>query len=419
MSELLSEILATAQRNKLRTALTGFAVAWGIFMLVLLLGAGNGLINAQMVNMNQFMRTSLMAGGGVTSKPYDGLKEGRPIEVDNKDLSSLSNNLGRNIVESGGIIEQNSQTVSLGDQYFVAQVEGVAPSYAAIENVKMSTGRFIDRIDLKELRKVAVIDTENARLLGHGDASQVIGKYIKINGIAYHVVGIYQADRSNSQSTVYMPYSTFQVIYNRGNKIDRMLLSFRGINSEEASSQFESDIRSVVNANHRAAKDDTESLWIWNRFSDSLQMATAVTIIRSALWIIGLLTLLSGIVGVSNIMLITVKERTHEFGIRKAIGATPWSVIKLIITESIIITTFFGYIGMLIGIAANEWMKSSAANNVVRTDFFEMQTFVDPTVGLGTCLAILAVLVTTGTLAGLIPARKAAMVKPIEALRAE
>jgi len=419
MNEILNEILSTARRNKLRTALTGFAVAWGIFMLVFLLGAGNGLINAQMVNMNRFLRTSLMAGGGVTSKPHDGLKEGRPIELDNADLSGVSHGLGDRVTQSGGIIYQDAQTVSLGDRYFVAQVEGVAPSYADIQNVVMAQGRFIDRIDLQQQRKVAIIDSENARLLGHGDAARLMGQYIKIGGIAYRVAGVYEADRSNSQSSVYIPYSTFQLIYNRGDKIDEMLLSFRGIGSEEASTQFESDIRSIVNANHRAARDDTESLWIWNRYSDSLQMSAGVAIIRTALWIIGLLTLLSGIVGVSNIMLITVKERTREFGIRKAIGATPWSIMRLIIVESVAITTFFGYIGMLLGIAANEWMKASAANNVVRTDFFEMHTFVDPTVGLATCLGVLAVLVAAGTLAGLIPARKAANVKPIEALKAE
>lgn len=419
MIELFSEILATAQRNKLRTALTGFAVAWGIFMLVFLLGAGNGLINAQMVNMNRFMSTSLMAGGGVTSKPYDGLKEGRQIEIDNTDIRDVSHSLSDRVSQSGAIIRQDAQTVSLADQYYAANVEGVAPSYASIERVEIAQGRFVDNIDLKERRKVVAIDSENARLLGHGNQQAVMGKYVKINGIAFRVVGIYKADRSRSQSSVYMPYTTFQTIYNRGDKVDEMLLSFRGIDSEEASTQFESDIRATVNSNHRAARDDTESLWIWNRFTQSIQMNTGVNIIRMALWIIGLLTLLSGIVGVSNIMLITVKERTREFGIRKAIGATPWQIMRLIIVESVVITIFFGYIGMLLGIAANEWMKASAAHNVIETDFFEMQTFVDPTVGLSTCLGVLAVLVIAGTLAGLLPARKAAMIKPIEALRAE
>lgn len=419
MIELLNEILSTISRNRLRTALTGFAVAWGIFMLVLLLGAGNGLINAQMVNMNRFMSTSLMAGGGVTSKPYDGLKEGRQIEIDNADIADVSHKLSDRITDSGAIISQSAQTVSLGDEYYTAEVEGVAPSYADIEHIEMAEGRFIDKIDQQERRKIVAIDSENARLLGHGNASSVMGQYVKINGIAFRIVGIYKADLSNSQSSVYMPFTTFQTIYSRGDKVDEMLLSFRGIDSEASSSQFESDIRTIVNANHRAAKDDTESLWIWNRFTGSMQMNRGVMIIESALWIIGLLTLLSGIVGVSNIMLITVKERTREFGIRKAIGATPWAIMRLIIAESVSVTIFFGYIGMLLGIAANEWMKASSANNVVKTDFFEMQTFVDPTVGLGTCLGVLAVLVVAGTLAGLIPARKAAMIKPIEALRAE
>lgn len=419
MKELLLEILATSRRNKLRTALTGFAVAWGIFMLIFLLGAGNGLINAQLGNRDRFMSSSMMVGGGVTSKPYDGLKEGRPLQIDNADIAATGLRHAANLTSSGGIVTQSGMTVQLGDEYYVTEISGVAPGYAPIEKVEMAQGRFVNTIDMRERRKIAVIDSENARLLGHGDAASVVGRHVRINGSAFLVAGIYKADRTRSKNPVYAPISTVQAIYKRGDKADEMLLSFHGLHTEEQGEQFERAVRATLNSRHRAAPDDSESFWIWNRFTQSLQMDAGIGIIRTALWVIGLLTLVSGIVGVSNIMLITVKERTREFGIRKAIGASPGAIVRLILAESVLITVAFGYIGMLLGIAANEWMKVCSADTVVRTDFFEMQTFLNPTVGLSTCLAALAILVAAGTLAGLIPAHKAARIRPIEALRAD
>ena len=182
---------------------------------------------------------------------------------------------------------------------------------------------------------------------------------------------------------------------------------------------FEKLYTTDLNANHHAAPDDDNAIWIWNRFTQNLQMNTGMSIIRTALWIIGIFTLLSGIVGVSNIMLITVKERTREFGVRKAIGATPWSILRLIIVESVIITTFFGYIGMLLGIGANAYLDATAGSKTVDSGLFELTIFLNPTVGLGVCLEATLVMIVAGTIAGLVPARRAAHIKPIDALRAE
>jgi putative ABC transport system permease protein len=240
-----------------------------------------------------------------------------------------------------------------------------------------------------------------------------------VGGIAFNVVGILKADQSRMSSEVFTAFTTLRTMYNRGDQVGTLQFSFHGLNSMKQNEDFEKEYRARLNQNHRAAPDDEESVWIWNRFTQNLQMNKGMGIIRTALWIIGIFTLLSGIVGVSNIMLITVKERTREFGIRKAIGATPWAILRLIIIESVLITTFFGYIGMLMGIAANLYMDATIGHEKVSTGLFEATMFVDPTVGLDVCIEATLVMVVAGTIAGLVPARKAARIRPIEALRAE
>jgi efflux ABC transporter, permease protein len=222
-----------------------------------------------------------------------------------------------------------------------------------------------------------------------------------------------------SVAPIYAPFQTVRVMYGGGDKMGQISFSFHGLETEEANEAFENQLRSAINNQHDAAPDDDRAVWISNHFTSNMQMNTGMDIVRTALWIVGLFTLLSGIVGVSNIMLITVKERTREFGIRKAIGATPWAVLKLIIIESVIITTFFGYIGMVLGIVANEYMNIMYGNKEVDTGLFHASMFVNPTVGLDVCVKALLVMIVAGTLAGLMPARKAAKIRPIEALRAE
>ena len=207
-------------------------------------------------------------------------------------------------------------------------------------------------------------------------------------------------------------------MFGKGDKVGNIIFTFHGINTQEESDAFEKKYRQAINRNHDAAPDDESALWIWNRTSDSIMMETGISIIRTALWIIGLLTLLSGIVGISNIMLITVKERTHEFGIRKAIGAKPISILKLIITESIIITSFFGYVGMMAGILANEWMDATIGHETIDTGTFQATMFLNPTVGLDVCIEATVIMIIAGTIAGIIPAWKAARIRPIKALMA-
>ncbi len=419
MRDIITEIYSTVRRNKLRTALTGFAVAWGIFMLIFLLGAGNGLINAMMLQSGRFLDNSMMVGGGMTSKPYDGLKEGRSIELDDKDMAVTGNNFPQNVEETGGSSDQSGLTISSGANYVSGTLTGVYPNEIEINKKEMLCGRFINDIDINEKRKVIVLGEDDAKELSPRGAELLVGRYVDVDSIAFRVVGVYKADRSGMNTSAYTAFTTLRAIYNKGDKVGTIQFSFKGLDTQEANDAFEAQYRARLNRNHRAAPDDESSVWIWNRFTQNLQMNTGMGIIRTALWVVGLFTLLSGIVGVSNIMLITVKERTREFGIRKAIGAKPGSILRLIIVESVVITTFFGYIGMVLGVAANEYMDATIGQMKVNSGLFEATMFYNPTVGIDVCVAATVVMVVAGTLAGLIPARKAAKIRPIEALRAE
>lgn len=420
MRDILTEIWATAQHNKLRTTLTGFAVAWGIFMLIFLLGAGNGLINATQKSSNRYLNTSMVIFGGQTSKAHKGLKEGRRIELNDRDMEITEERFSDNVEEVGAELDHGNTTMSHGKEYTAANISGVYPNDYIINKRDMIYGRFINKMDIRDRRKSIVISDDMAKELSPtGNVADMLGEIVRIEDLAFRIVGIYQVDKSMMGTDAFIPFTTYRTIYNVGDKTGNIVFSFKGLETEQQNEAFEQRYRANLNGNHGAAPDDEEAVWIWNRFTQALQMNTGMGMLRTALWIVGIFTLLSGIVGVSNIMLITVKERTHEFGIRKAIGATPWSILRLIIIESIIITTFFGYIGMVLGIAANEYMNATIGNMKVDSGMFTTTMFVNPTVGLDVCINATLLMVVAGTIAGLIPARKAARVRPIEALRAE
>ncbi len=421
MRDIITEIWQTAQRNKLRTTLTGFAVAWGIFMLIVLLGAGNGLINANLDQSSRFLSSSMVVFGGETSKPYQGLKEGRWVRLQTRDIATTEAGFKKNIDEVGAQY-RTSGTISLGEQYLSTSVCGVYPNHTKIDKVEMLYGRYINDIDVKESRKVLVMSNKQAQeLLGGGrqDVSRLIGCFVKLGNFAFKVVGIYK-EQENGRADIFSSYSAIKRIYGaRTDDAGRIEFTFHGLPTEKANENFEKAYRQRLNANHQAHPEDESAIYLWNRYTQNLQMEQGIGIIRTALWIVGLFTLLSGIVGVSNIMLITVKERTHEFGIRKAIGAKPWSILKLIIIESVIITTFFGYIGMVLGVCANEYMDATLGHETIDTGLFKATMFLDPTVGLDVCFEATMVMVIAGTIAGLIPAYKASRIRPIEALRAD
>ena len=419
MRELIKEIWSTSKRNKLRTSLTGFAVAWGIFMLIFLLGAGNGLINAQLQQSTRFLANSMRVFPGETSKAYKGLKEGRSITLNDKDILISNKTYGQYVDDVGGRLEQYNVNINYGDNYVASQsLVGVAPTHPKIDKTEMIAGRFINEIDMKDQRKNVVLSRSQAKELCK-DYRSLVGKNVKISNLNFQVVGIYKDDESRNNTDAFIAYSTIKTIYAKGDDAGSLEFTIKNLKTQEDNEQFEKNYRASINNNHQAAPDDDRTIWLWNRYMDNIQMNQGIAIMQTALWIVGLFTLLSGIVGVSNIMLITVKERTREFGVRKAIGAKPWSILKLIITESIIITSFFGYIGMVCGVAANEIMDATIGHTTVDTGLFKAAMFVNPTVGIGTCIGATITIVIAGTIAGLIPAIKAARIRPIEALRAE
>ena len=420
MRDLFIEIWESVRRNILRTCLTGFAVAWGIFMLIVLLGAGNGLMNALLTGSQRISVNSMMIGGGYTSKAYGGLQSGRPIELEAKDAELVMRAFPK-IVENITATISLSQEVVYQDNSISVQLQACYPEYMATEGLKLQYGRFINKKDLEERRKVVVITDQMAEIFtGSGSrVSSMLGRMVKCGGINFMVIGILKSDMSSYTRNVYAPFTSVSTIFNRGKYVDELTFTFHGLETEEENEIFEQKLRAIINTAHKAAPDDNRAIWIWNRFTQSLQMAKGTDIISTALWIIGLLTLLSGIVGVSNIMLITVKERTREFGVRKAIGASPWNITRLILAESITITAFFGYVGMFFGLVACEILDMTLGRSSLSVLGQEISVFVNPTVGVDAALGATIVLIISGAIAGLFPAMNAAKVRPIEALRAE
>ena len=344
---------------------------------------------------------------------YQGLKEGRNIRLHERDMEITETEFTQNVDEVGAQYN-TSATISFGQQYISTSISGVYPNHTKINKVEMLQGRFINENDVKENRKVLVLGNKQVKEL-----KCQIGDFVNVGDFAFKVVGVYK-ENENGRAEVFSSYSAIKRIFGANtDDAGRIEFTFHGLSTEKANEDFEKDYRRRLNAEHQAHPDDEDAVWLWNRFTQNLQMEKGIGIIRTALWIVGLFTLLSGIVGVSNIMLITVKERTHEFGIRKAIGAKPWSILKLIITESVIITTFFGYIGMVLGVAANEYMDATIGHETIDTGLFKATMFLNPTVGLDVCIEATLVMIIAGTIAGLIPAFKASRIRPIEALRAD
>ena len=419
MKDLLAEIWESIRRNKLRTTLTGFAVAWGIFMLIVLLGAGNGLMNAFMNQGDRFATNTMAVFGGVTSKPANGYQTGRHIELNDNDIVLTKSALFAEYVdEVSPELFKGPFMLVFHNRHISAYLNGCSPTLQRMNKIEMFEGRFINQNDIKMQRKSIVLAASHAIELMNGgeDYASIIGKTVTAGGITWQVVGVYKTDRTAQRVEDFVPVTTMQVLMNDINRVDQINFSFHGLTTEEENEQFEKTYRAALNRAHQAAPDDESSIWIWNRFTQNMQMNKGTHYIRTSLWILGIFTLVGGIVGVSNIMLITVKERTREFGIRKAIGASPWEIMKLILAESVTITAIFGYIGMFLGMVACEVMKATVGQSSVEFFGENVRPFVNPTVSLSISVGVTVLLVIAGTLAGISPAMKAAKIRPIEAL---
>ena len=416
MRELLLEIWTSVRRNKLRTFLTGFSVAWGIFMLVILLGSGNGLKNGVTANFDGYATNSIDLYGGRTSVPWMGYEKGRRIRMWNSDLEILR----REFPEIEDITAQkwlDGKKATYGREFTQVWLRGSLPKVQQMEGIKLSAGRYINDADVKNYRKVIVIDEPMRRILFKG--GDPLGKQIKVGGLVFTVIGIEKGDAQRNNSSCTIPLTTGQLIYTANNpEVNNVILTLRGIDTDAQMEDFEKRLIRRLSVEHHFAPDDRSAIWINNTMEMYKNMMVVFGGINLFVWIIGLGTLLAGIVGVSNIMLVTVTERTAEFGIRKALGARPASIIRLILTESVLITAAFGYLGMVLGVAVMETV------NYLLNQMPSQQTqggmnsvFLDPTLDLGVAVSATVVLVVAGLIAGYIPAYRAAQLKTIDALR--
>ena len=419
MRDIFAEVLSTLRQNKLRTALTGLAVTWGLLIIIVLIGTGNGLMNALMSNASGEIKNIIRVWPGETSKPYHGIKEGTAIRLGIKDLAFSKDFSDK--IDGAYETQTFSDTLKLGKETVSSEMTGTDPDLRKRENLNIVAGRFINNVDINETRKSIVIDEKVAsQLLGDAkDGKNIIGQNIVVGDIPFLVVGLTEAPEGSWGHESYVPISTVKKMRSGSMWMSSMDLMFHGIETEKESEDFEKSYKHGINTIHGADPGDDNTVYVWNMYLQQKEMTKAMRIMRTALWILGLLTLLSGIVGVSNIMLITVKERIHEFGIRKALGATPASILNLIVVESIVITAIFGYLGMSLGMLANHFLDTSIGSSPMDIGFTQIYLFKNIGVGLDVALKATLLLIVAGTLAGIIPAWKGARVRPIEALRAE
>ena len=422
MQDLITEIWESVRRNKLRTSLTGFSVAWGIFMIIVLLGAGNGLMNSFNQDSEGYATNTMSVYANVTSKPYNGYKKGRYMQLNEQDLQLLARQFPDIIEQITTSVSRSGFTMNYKKKYFNnMSLNGTFPGQASMDRIEIKAGRFINNLDIAEKRKVVVITHLFAKNLLEGSTNynDILGKKVKVGNLVFTIIGVRHAEENRDDRDLYIPFTTAKAIFGMTNDLDNISFTFHGLDTEEENEAFEKRIKQILNSRHNAAPDDESSYYIWNQFTQNMQMNKGRDILNTGLWIVGFFTLLGGIVGVSNIMLITVKERTHEFGIRKAIGAKPWNITKLIIAESVAITAFFGYIGMVLGMIACIIMDQTVGQESMDVFGQSIRLLINPTVGLNEAVKSTILLVVAGTIAGLFPALKAAKVRPIEALRAD
>jgi putative ABC transport system permease protein len=403
------EIFMALSRNKLRTFLTGFAISWGIFILIVLLAAGNGIMNGIGDEFSDQRTNVYMIYSGETSIPFKGHGINRSIMFNDKDIRFLETEV-RNVDQVSPRIYING-FATLGDKSSSVFVSGVRPVFKGINHVELLEGRFVNEMDEKNSEKFIVID-ETLRDKLFGKDTSPLGQFIIINSMAFNVVGVCEAQGRSDGGEGYVPFSTLKKI-TRQSRYWMLNFTVKGLETKEDNEAFTESLRTQLAGLHEFDPDDTSAVYIRSRQEEYLQTMKILHTLELFIWIIGFAMLISGIVGVSNIMRITVKERTNEIGIRKALGAKSRSILASIVTESLIITTIFGYIGMWLGMIAAE-----VGGNILAKvqEGKEISLNIVPSIDIRIVLMATALLIVCGVLAGFFPARNAVKIKPIEAM---
>jgi putative ABC transport system permease protein len=413
------EIYSSLKSNKLRTFFTAFGVFWGIFMLIIMMGSGNGLRNAVYDGMGDFATNSAIMFTRQTTIPYKGFPRGRQWLFHTSDMEALIKNipeidqLAPRLQPWGG---NGGNNVVHGIKTGAYNITGDYPAINKIDPVRILNGRFINEIDLQNKRKVAVIGNRvRDELFKNGEA--IIGEYIRINGVYYQVVGVFEPKNKNiniggeKDKSIFIPFTTMQVSYNLGDDVHYFLVTAKP--NKSASVVEEKSMKLLADRNH-VAPEDEQAFGHFNLEKEFKKMNGLFLGIRVLIWIVGTGTLLAGVIGVSNIMLIIIKERTREIGIQRAIGATPWRIISQVITESVTLTAMAGSFGLVLGVFLLEMI-----NNMLAASAEQSQVLKNPEVDIQVAVTALIVLIISGVVAGLIPARKAVSMKPVDALRYE
>jgi len=413
--DVWQEIFSTIRKNKLRTILTGFSVAIGIFMLVILLGASNGLKNGVTKNFESEASNSIHVYGGITTKAYQGQNPGKRIRLKTKDYS----NFKKRIMQIDEIAARTwipgDEAISYNMKFGNFVVRPVHCAYKYLIKYNLEEGRMLNEKDEKLRRKVVVIQDKVKDALFEKQAP--IGEFIEINGLKFKVVGVYSiSSQENNSGVIYTPITTADVIFNNGGRLNEIGFTLGNLQHRE-SVKIEDKLTMLLAGEHHFDPSDKAALWIDNNIEDTKDFVNMFSAIDTGIWIIGIFTLIFGFIGVFNIMLIVVKERTKEIGIRKAVGATPASIVSLVLFEAILITAIAGYTGLFLGISLLEIISKFNLIEALSEDV--ALYFIAPQVDMGVAVGATILLVITGAIAGLVPARRAAKIRPVIALREE
>lgn len=412
--ERWQEIFDTIRKNKLRTFLTGVSVASGIFILVILLGFGQGMQNGIEAEFKTDAATSIWVWPRRTTMEYKGLNPGRRIQLRNKDYEVIANDLGVDYQKASILYFPNNIRILYNNDVITYELAGTTPDLQTIENEYLSEGRYVNQTDMNTKAKVAVISNKIKREVFQ-DLDSPLGEYLNISGVGFKIVGVFGevGEDEDEEERIFIPLTTAQLVFNGGDKINNlnyMLPEKATIEETVASSEaFVKDIKKYLHEEHGVAPEDERAIRVWNPIEEAKRYYALTGNIKFFFWFVGICTIIAGVVGVSNIMMIVVKERTREIGIRKALGAKPWGIISMILHEAIFVTAISGFTGLILSMGLLELIGPN----------IEIDYVLNPSVNFQVAFTTVIVLIVAGTIAGFFPAWRAVRVHTIDALRDE